>query len=145
MMMGPAEIATLIPHEGAMSLLSGIRAWDANAISCVASSHQNPANPLRRGGRLHAVCGIEYASQAMAAHGRLAGGIDRRPRAGYLVSVREVVCHVAYLDDLADDIVVDAEKLSGDGLSVIYKFRLGCGDRELLRGRAAVVLDADKA
>jgi predicted hotdog family 3-hydroxylacyl-ACP dehydratase len=145
MMMGPAEIATLIPHEGTMSLLAGILRWDANAISCVASSHHNPANPLRRGGRLHAVCGIEYASQAMAAHGRLAGGIDRRPRAGYLISVREVVCHVAYLDDLADDIVVDAEKLSGDGLSVIYKFRLSCGDRELLRGRAAVVLDADKA
>ena len=38
-----------------------------------------------------------------------------------------------------------AEKLSGDGMSVIYNFRLGCGDRELLRGRAAVMLDADKA
>jgi predicted hotdog family 3-hydroxylacyl-ACP dehydratase len=142
-MMGPSEIAALIPHEGAMSLLAGIRRWDANAISCVASSHHDPANPLRRGGRLHAVCGIEYASQAMAAHGMLAGGIAQRPRGGYLVSVRELVCHLAYLDDLADDIVVDAERLSGDELRVIYNFRLGCGDRELLRGRAAVLLDVE--
>jgi predicted hotdog family 3-hydroxylacyl-ACP dehydratase len=141
--MGPAEIATLIPHEGAMSLLAGIRAWDANAIRCIASSHRDAANPLRRGGRLHAVCGVEYASQAMAAHGRLSGGIGRRPRAGYLVSLRELVCRVPYLDDLADDIAVAAEKLSGDELRVSYGFWLDCGGRELMRGRAAVLLDAD--
>ena len=143
MMIGPAAIATLIPHAGSMSLLAGILSWDADSIRCVASSHRAPANPLRRASRLHAVCGIEYASQAMAAHGMLAGGIARRPRSGYLVSVRELVCSAAYLDDLADDITIDAEKLSSDETRVIYNFALGCGDRALLRGRAAVLLDAE--
>jgi predicted hotdog family 3-hydroxylacyl-ACP dehydratase len=145
MMIGPAEIATLIPHAAPMSLLAGILHWDGDSIRCVASSHRQPANPMRRAGRLHAVCGIEYASQAMAAHGMLAGGIARRPRSGYLVSVRELVCFAAYLDDLADDITIDAEKLSNDEIRVIYGFALGCGGRALLRGRAAVLLDAETA
>jgi len=142
MNLGPAEIAALIPHAAPMSLLAGIRDWDEQAIHCVASSHRDPDNPLRRGGRLHAVCGVEYASQAMAAHGMLAGGLAQRPRSGYLVSVRELVCHVAYLDDLAEELAVDAGKFSSDELRVIYNFSLGCGGRELMRGRAAVLLDA---
>lgn len=145
MMIGRAEIATLIPHSGAMSLLAGVLRWDANSVRCLATSHRDPANPLRRAGRLHAICGIEYAGQAMAVHGRLAGGIAERPRSGYLASVRELACHVAYLDNLTEDMVIDAEKLSGDELRVIYHFRLGCGDRELLRGRAAVLLDGAAA
>jgi predicted hotdog family 3-hydroxylacyl-ACP dehydratase len=140
--MGPAEIAALIPHAAPMSLLAGILSWDSDRIRCIASSHRDPENPLRRGGRLHAVCGIEYASQAMAAHGMLTGGLARRPRGGYLVSVREFVCPAVYLDDIAGEIAVDAEKFSSDETRVIYNFRLGRGARELMRGRAAVLLDA---
>ena len=100
--------------------------------------------------RLHSICG-QYQSRLPAqstnvtgaAEVMLAGGIARRPRSGYLVSVRELVCFTAYLDDLADDITIDAEKLSSDETRVIYNFALGCGDRALLRGRAAVLLDAE--
>ena len=43
------------------------------AIECTASTHRAPGNPLAANGRLEAVCGVEYASQAMALHGALAG------------------------------------------------------------------------
>ena len=55
----------------------------ARASAAAAPRHRDPDNPLRAHGRLGAVCGIEYAAQAMAVHGALAGatGDDtRRPR-----------------------------------------------------------------
>ena len=73
-----AAIAALIPHAGAMCLLDAVLAWDATTIACVASSHRSPANPLAGERRLDAVCGVEYAAQAMAVHGGLTGN-GRRP------------------------------------------------------------------
>lgn len=142
MMIGKAEIATLIPHAGDMCLLDGVLDWDESSIRCISAQHRAPHNPLRRGGRLDAVCGVEFAAQAMAAHGRLAGGADGTPRAGYLASLRDLVCREERLDLLAGDLVISAERLMGDGARVIYGFALHCDGVELLSGRAAVVLDA---
>ena len=145
MRLNRAEIAGLIPHTGAMCLLDGVVDWDENRIRCVSRSHLDTGNPLRAGGRLPALCGIEYAAQAMAIHGGLAGGARARPRAGYLASVRDMVCRRERLDDLEGDLVVEAERLMGDEDRVIYEFRLWVGDAEVLSGRAAVVLDAGGA
>lgn len=143
MRLSRAEIAGMIPHAGAMCLLDGVVSWDENRIRCVSRSHLDTGNPLRAGGRLPAVCGIEYAAQAMAVHGGLAGGARARPRAGYLASVRNMVCRRERLDDLEADLVVEAERVMGDEDRVIYEFRLWVGDAEVLSGRAAVVLDVD--
>ena len=137
------EIAQLIPHAGAMCLLDGVVRWDENRIRCVSGTHRDPANPLRAGGRLPAVCGIEYAAQAMAVHGGLAGKTRGRPRAGFLASVRDVVCRRERLDDLAASLFVEAVRVLGDEDRVIYEFRVWAGDEEVLSGRAAVVLDVD--
>jgi predicted hotdog family 3-hydroxylacyl-ACP dehydratase len=137
-----AEIAGLIPHAGAMCLLDGVVHWDENRIRCVSRSHLDAGNPLRAGGRLPAVCGIEYAAQAMATHGGLAGSTRGRPRAGYLASLRDVVCRRDRLDDLDGDLVVDAERVLGDEGRVIYEFKVWVGETEVLSGRAAVVLDS---
>src|SRR5690349_20193648 len=139
------EIAALIPHAGAMCLLDGVMEWDENRIRCVSASHRDAANPLRMGGQLPAVCGIEYAAQAMATHGGLAGRTRGRPRAGFLASVRDVVCHRGRLDDLDGSLVVEAVRMLGEENRVIYEFRLWVGDVEILSGRAAVVLDAGEA
>jgi predicted hotdog family 3-hydroxylacyl-ACP dehydratase len=79
---------------------------------------------------------------ALAAHGALVGGAEGAPRAGYLASVRGVELHVARLDDIAADLEVEAERLSGDGNTILYGFRVSAAGRELLSGRAAVILDA---
>jgi predicted hotdog family 3-hydroxylacyl-ACP dehydratase len=136
-----AQIAGLIPHSGAMCLLDGVVHWDAKRILCMSRSHHAADNPLRADGRLPAVCGVEYAVQAMAVHGGLAGNIDRRPRAGYLASLRDVECRSERLDDLVGDLEVEAEQVAGDGAHVVYRFKLRVGEVEVLSGRALVVLD----
>jgi len=129
-----------------MCLLDAVKEWSDSAITCLAISHTDPANPLRAEGRLGAANGIEYAAQAMAIHGALiageAAGKGATPRQGYLTSVRSVSLHVARLDDLPGELDVQAERLSGDANNILYQFSLSHAGRCLLEGRAAVVLDA---
>lgn len=144
MQMTREDIAKLIPHTGRMCLLDGVVQWDEGCIRCVSNSHRDAANPLRAGGQLPALCGIEYAVQAMAVHGGLSLAGREKPRAGYVASVRDVVCRRERMDDLDGSLVVEALRVLGDGDRVIYEFRLWIGDVEILSGRAAVVLDADR-
>jgi predicted hotdog family 3-hydroxylacyl-ACP dehydratase len=130
-----AWIAAHIPHQGNMCLLDRVEAWSAQDIVCLASSHRDPANPLRAEGRLGAANGIEYAAQAMAIHGALLAGSDEPPRQGYLTSVRSVQVHVARLDDLAGELRIEAERLSGDGNHILYQFSLSHAGRCLIAGR----------
>lgn len=145
MLIGREAIAGMIPHAGAMRLLDGVLFWDAERIECMSRTHRDPHNPLRSQGQLPALCGIEYAAQAMAIHGRLAGTLEAAPRAGYLASLREVVCRAGRLDDLEGDLVVGAERLMGEESRVIYRFEVRVGETDVLRGRAAVVLDIGRA
>lgn len=141
-MLAKAEIARLIPHAGRMCLLDEVTAWDATTIRCLARSHRDPANPMRAGAELPALCGIEYAAQAMAVHGRLSSTVTEKPRAGYLASVSDVVCAVRRLDDLDGDLVIEAEKRAGDEGRVQYGFTLTSNRKQILTGNATVVLSA---
>jgi len=143
MLINAAEIRKLIPHSGDMCLLSGVTQWDATHISCTAASHRNANNPLARNGKVYALTGIEFAAQAMAVHGGLTGQVGQRPRAGFLVNVRDVKTRVTCLSDFAEDLQIDAEQLMSGGTSVTYSFRIHAGAQELLSGRAMVVLDAE--
>lgn len=144
MLISHAEIQALIPHAGSMCLLAGVTRWDATQITCIAQSHRNAGNPLARNGKVGALCGIEFAAQAMAVHGGLTGLVGQRPRAGLLVSVRDVEAKVEYLSDYREDLHIEAEQLIAEQSSVCYSFTLHAGERELLRGRATVVLDAGR-
>jgi predicted hotdog family 3-hydroxylacyl-ACP dehydratase len=138
------DIARVIPHAGSMCLLDGVLECDAQRIRCISSTHRDPANPMRSGDRLLALCGIEYAAQAMAVHGAWDAGFDKKPRAGYLAALRDVNCHTARLDELNDDLIIDAEKTMGDDARVIYQFTIYAGASTIMSGRATVVLDADR-
>lgn len=144
MLIGQSEIRALIPHAGDMCLLSGVTRWDATHITCIAQSHHDINNPLAHNGKLRALCGIEFAAQAMAVHGGLTSLVGQRPRAGLLVSVRDVVAQVEYLSDYNEGMQIEAEQLMSEKSSVCYRFTLHAGEIELLRGRATVVLDADR-
>ncbi|HEU0188683.1 MAG TPA: hydroxymyristoyl-ACP dehydratase [Gallionella sp.] len=145
MLIDQTQIRALIPHAGDMCLLAGVIRWDASHITCIAQSHRDINNPLARDSKVGALCGIEFAAQAMAVHGGLTGVVGQRPRAGLLVSVRDVVAKVEYLSDHNEDLLIDAEQLLSEQSSVCYNFTLHAGEVELLRGRATVVLDADRA
>ena len=137
-----AWIAAHIPHHGSMCLLDHVVDHDAQRVRCIARSHRAPDNPLRSHGRLSAACGIEYAAQAMAVHGALlAADTGAEPRPGFLASVRSALLHVGRLDDIAQDLEVEALRVTGDSGTVLYDFTLRAGDRLLIEGRAAIVLD----
>jgi predicted hotdog family 3-hydroxylacyl-ACP dehydratase len=132
-------IARLVPHGGAMCLLDRALAWDAEAIACESDSHRDPANPLRRDGRLPAICGVEYALQAMALHGALTGG-QAQP-AGYLSSLRDVSLGGAgRLDTVPGPLAVRARALAAEAGGFIYRFEVEGGGRLLLAGQAAIIL-----
>ncbi len=126
-----------------MCLLDHVEAWDEQRIQCCASSHRAADNPLRAYGRLGAVCGIEYAAQAMAVHGALLIPPDSASaRVGYLVSVRGTQLHVPRLDDISADLLVEATCITRSENNIIYQFSVSAAGRLLLDGRAAIVLNA---
>ena len=134
------EIAALVPHAGAMCLLDRVLAWSADDILCAARSHLDPENPLRRAGRLAALCGLEYALQAAALHGALRDG---RPQpAGYAASLRDVTLHADRLDDPAHgELRVAATLEQAESGGMLYALRVAAeGGAPLVDGRAAIAL-----
>jgi predicted hotdog family 3-hydroxylacyl-ACP dehydratase len=151
MLLNRAWIEARIPHQGRMCLLDEVLDWDAQHIRCRTATHRAPDNPLRSHDRLSIACGIEYAAQAMALHGALAGGalaggaVDDTANGavvGLLASVRDVRLFVMRLDDIESDLICEVTHLAGDSLTALYEFALRDRDRSLLSGRASVILDA---
>lgn len=135
----------LIPHQGAMSLLDAVVAWDANTLHARTSSHRRGDNPLRDGTVLRAVHLAEYGAQAMAVHGALcaqASGGAAQP--GFLVSLRAVRFAIASVEGLAGDLDVHAEKLLDTGSSWQYAFRVEHAGNVIAEGRAAVMVGAQE-
>ena len=134
-------LCRLIPHHGTMCLLDTVEQWDDTSITCTTASHRDAMNPLRRDNQLEAICGLEYAAQAMAVHvGLLEQGEERRFAVGYLGAVKNLMLRVARLDNVKGDLTVQATRLVGEAGSFIYAFRMSGGRQELLDGRASIFL-----
>ena len=137
------QIQALIPHAGAMCLLEAVTAWDEQSIACVTQTHRDPANPLRRQGRLPAVMAFEYGGQAAAIHGGLrarAAGQTAPP--GYLAALRDARWFVADLDGIAEPLEVDAQLLLGDQAHCLYAIQVSAAGRLLAEARIAIVPQA---
>ena len=140
-MIGREEILSLIPHQGAMCLWDEVVAWDAGTIRLRAHNHRDPAHPLRRHGRVHAVHLCEYGAQAMAVHGGLrarAGG--GRAAAGVLVALRGIELHATRIDELDGALECNARVLVEAEGSQQYAFEIHHRGTLLAQGRAAVML-----
>ena len=124
-----------------MCLLDSVVDWTPERIVCVAVSHRDSANPLRAGGRLAAVNGIEYAAQAMAIHGALldAGSGEGEARAGFLAMARDVSLGVDRLDTVESDLTIQCDRLMGDRAGIMYEFQVAADGQILLSGRAMVM------
>jgi predicted hotdog family 3-hydroxylacyl-ACP dehydratase len=135
-----AEIRTLIPHSGTMCLLDEVTQWDDRSIRCVTNTHRDPANPLRRDGRLSAVHAFEYGAQAAAVHGGLrARSVGATAPPGYLAALRDAHVHAARLDDITSPLQICANRLFGDGANTIYECSISAADRLLAKGRIAII------
>jgi predicted hotdog family 3-hydroxylacyl-ACP dehydratase len=140
--MTKADLCRLIPHGGAMCLLDGVEQWDKISIICKTASHRDATNPLRRNDQLEAICGLEYAAQAMAVHVGIVEerGENKKLAVGYLGAVKNLTLRAGRLDDMKEDLTVQATRLVGQGSSFIYTFRVSAGRQELLDGRASIFL-----
>ena len=141
MQLNRQDIAALIPHSGAMSLLNQVLQWDKDHIICLANNHWAKDNPLRSNNILSSVCGIEYAAQAMAVHGILSEPEPtEKPSSGFLVSVRKLELSVSRLDDIEPDMIINAKLLMMDKETFIYRFRISADNRDLLSGQATIFI-----
>jgi predicted hotdog family 3-hydroxylacyl-ACP dehydratase len=135
------EIRTLIPHAGVMCLLDRVQKWDDESIVCKSETHRDPANPLRREGRLSALHAFEYGAQAAAVHGGL-----RARSAGavaplcYLAALRDAHLHVTRLDNIALPLEVRAQRLFGEAGNTVYECNVSAGDVLLANGRVTIML-----
>ena len=136
-----SEIRTLVPHSGLMCLLDSVTEWDDRSITCISNTHRDPANPLRRDGRLSALHAFEYAAQTAAVHGGLrarSAGMTAPP--GYLAALRDARMHVMRLDDIASPLQICAHRLFGEAANTVYECRVSAGDVLLADGRIIIML-----
>jgi predicted hotdog family 3-hydroxylacyl-ACP dehydratase len=135
-----AEIRTLIPHSGLMCLLDEVVQWDDRSIACVSNTHRDPANPLRRHGRLSAVHAFEYGAQAAAIHGGLqARAMGTNAPRGYLAALRDGRLHVTRLDYIHLPLRICATRLFGDGANTVYEFSISAATVLVAQGRVTIV------
>jgi predicted hotdog family 3-hydroxylacyl-ACP dehydratase len=138
---GKAQIHGLIPHSGGMCLLDGVTQWDDRSIICISNTHRDPANPLRRDGRLSAVHALEYAAQAVAVHGGLrARSTGTTAPPGYLAALHDAHLHVIRLDDVASPLQIYAGRLFGDSANTVYECHILADGALLAEGRVTIVL-----
>src|SRR5262245_35719953 len=124
MLLAKSQICSLLPHTGDMCLLDGVERWTDEEIVCRTTSHRDAANPLRRDGMLSAIAGIEFAAQAIGAHGRLASSNHAKPAAGFLASLRDVTLAVDRLDDVPEALTIRVQRLADSGESVMCRFSI---------------------
>ena len=146
MLIGKDELCDLIPHAGSMCLLESVLEWDAKEIRCTATSHTEPANPLRSNGRLASVHLLEYGAQAMAVHGGLlAREAGTRVRPGYLAALRDVILQQDFIDSITAPLLVHAEMIASLAGSFMYRFTITAGDEMLVNARATVITPQARA
>ena len=139
MLLDKAQIQTLISHSGTMCLLEAVTAWDEDGIVCVTQTHRDPANPLRRRGRLAALHACEYGAQAAAIHGglraRMAG---QSAPAGYLAALRDVRWFAEDLAAVDAPLEVAAHLLLGDAAHCIYAITVSVAGQVLAEARITI-------
>jgi predicted hotdog family 3-hydroxylacyl-ACP dehydratase len=139
-MVGPREIAALVPHQGRMCLLERVLEWDAERLLAIAVSHRATDHPLASGGRLRALHLCEYAAQAMAVHGGLAAqAAGARAAPGMLVSLRDVELHLSSVESLPGELLIEVRRLLDGGNSWQYAFTVRHAGLLLVSGRAAIL------
>jgi predicted hotdog family 3-hydroxylacyl-ACP dehydratase len=129
------SVAGLIPHSGSMCLLERVVEHSESEIECTTRTHLTPGHVLQRDGQLSALHLVEYAAQAMAAHGALLqGGVQR----GMLAAVRGIRLYVERIDNIDTDLNVKATRRIAQASGSLYDFSIRAGGQLLCEGRIAI-------
>lgn len=140
------DVGKLIPHAGSMCLLDEVLSWDEGRIVCEAGSHLLPDNPLRQAGCLPVTAGIEYASQAMAAHGQLRVS-EGAPRRGFIGVIDTVQWTQRRLDVGETRLLIEAVLVEAMPDCSRYQFQLrfrkaSIESEPIISGQVMVVLES---
>ncbi len=137
-----AAIAERIPHADNMVLLDKCVSHDSQGLTCLSSSHVDKSNPLRTSKGLSAICGIEYAAQAIALHSSLLN--TNKVGVGFLAICKNINCKLRYLDTITTEIMVRVEYIAGSAdLGLLqYGFLLSTVDdkQDLLSGELGIAI-----
>ena len=125
----------LIPHGGSMRLLDRVVAYTEHDIECTASTHSSPGHALRSDDQLSALHLIEYAAQAMAAHGALTSG---SVQAAMLAAVRDIRLHVERIDNIHSQLNIKATRRIAQSRGSIYDFIIRDDRQVLCEGRISI-------
>lgn len=135
------ELCKLLPHGDTMCLLDAVESWNTSAIVCTSMSHREKDNPLRNRNRLHAICGLEYAAQAMAVHVSLTSPLqDISAAVGYLGGVRDLQIAALRLDTYRHPLKISGTLLFSQEYNFMYYFKIESDQEELLCGRASIFI-----
>lgn len=138
-----AEIAALIPHQGAMCLHDAVVAFDEHHVVLSSHSFADPDHPLRRASGLSSVHLAEFGAQAMAVHGGLdARRAGHRAEPGLLVALREFEVAGAFVDADPERLVTEARVIAKNDRAWQYRFSVRQGQLTLATGRATVAAHA---
>jgi predicted hotdog family 3-hydroxylacyl-ACP dehydratase len=132
------ELLRLIPHAGRMCLLDRVVEYSESEIHCTTRTHLDPANPLRRGDALSALHLVEYAAQAMAAHGAL--NAFGRAQPGMLAALRDIRLHIEHIHSIDGELRIHARRRLAQREGSLYEFGVSGGGRVLCEGRIAIAL-----
>ncbi len=133
------EIAQLIPHGKAMSLLDQITDWDAHHLNATTTSHRRTDNPLIENGRMDTVALVEYGAQAAAVHAALQQSGLGAARPAYLGAIKKLRLFTQQVDVSVAELHIFAHCVFCDNNGAIYDIRVSAEDRDLLAGRIVLV------
>ena len=130
------EIEAIIPHSGKMCLIEHVDWWDIDNISCSTNSHLDAQNPLRLNDELSAIHLLEYGAQAIAIHGGL---LSKTKIPGFLAAIRNAKLHIARIDTLDGEIIINAKAEMKTENGAVYTFLVSAADKILVEARATVI------
>ncbi len=134
------DIGALLPHAGTARMIERVVSWDRESIVAATTRHRATDNPLRKDGRLAAVHLAEFGAQTMAIHGGLLTTADGgAPRPALLVSVRDLVLHHDYIEQLPGELQITARVLGASSTSWQYSFEVRHLGEAAASGRVAAM------
>ncbi len=124
------EIASLLPHTGAMCLLDKALLLGEGAIIAQSKLGSCSTNPMSLSGQMSACAVLEYAAQCAAVQLALSGdlGSNWKEHWVYVVSAKELVLGAELMPK--GFLYVHAQQISISELGCAYKFSAYCSDRE---------------
>lgn len=136
MQLNKSDIIALIPHSGNMCLIDQVMSWDHHHICCCSRSHLDLSNPLLEDKKLSAIHLLEYGAQVMAIHGGL---LSKHAVPGFLAAIRNAKIHCDTVQNIQDDLIINATAIGQSAAGAIYEFQVSCNKDILIEARATII------